>query len=100
MYLLIYKIYGLTEEKRGNKYLNNAFTDNNDEVLKKYKEVLSGIKSCIEKINNNKSGEYEKDYMKIKFNSDDKLPSNKHLKFPSVAIAIRSVFEEGSKHYP
>ena len=32
-----------------------AFTGNNDEVLKKYKEVLSEIKSCIEKINNNKS---------------------------------------------
>ena len=77
LYLLIYKIYGLTEEKTGNKYLNNAFTDNNGEVLKKYKEVLSGIKSCIEKINNKKSGEYEIDYMKIKFNSDDKLPLNK-----------------------
>ena len=77
MYLLIYKIDGFIEEKRGNKYLNIAFTDNNDELLKKYKEVLSGIKSCIEKINNNKSREYEKDYMKIKFNSDDKLPLNK-----------------------
>ena len=77
MYLLIYKINGFIEKKRKNKYLSIAFTDNNDEVLKKYKEVLSGIKSCIEKINNNKSGEYEKDYLKIKFNSDDKLPLNK-----------------------
>ena len=55
LYLLIYKIDGFIEEKRGTKYLNIAFTDNNDEVLKKYKEVLSGIKSCIEKINHNKS---------------------------------------------
>ena len=100
MYLLIYKINGFIEEKRGNEYLNIAFTDNNDEVLKKYKEVLSGIKSCIEKINNNKSGEYEKDYMKIKFNSDDKLPLNKQLKFLSVTIVIRSVFEEDGKYYP
>ena len=61
-------------------------------MLKKYKEVLSGIKSRIEKINNNKSGEYEKDYMKIKFDSDDKLPLNKQLQFLSVTIAIRSVF--------
>ena len=58
LYLLIYKIDGFVEEKRGNKDLNIAFIDNNDEVLKKYKEALSGIKSCIEKINNNKSGEY------------------------------------------
>ena len=41
------------------------------EVLKRCTEVLGGIKSCIEKIKNNKTGEYEKDYMKIKFNSDE-----------------------------
>ena len=39
-------------KKRGSKYLNIDFTDSNDEVL----EFLSGIKSCIEKINNKKSG--------------------------------------------
>ena len=61
---------------------------------------MSGIKSCIEKVNNNKSGEYEKDYMKIKFNSDDKLSLNKQLKFLSVTIIIRSVFEEDGKYYP
>ena len=60
---------------------------------------MSGIKSCIEKINNNKSGEYEKDYLKIKFNSDDKLPLNKQLKFLSVTIAVRSVFGDDGKYY-
>ena len=50
LYLLIYKIDDFIEEKGGNKYLNIAFTDNNDEVLKNYKEVLSGIKSCIFKM--------------------------------------------------
>ena len=100
MYLLIYKIDGFIEEKRRNKYLNIAFTDNNDEVLKKYKTFWRGIKSCIEKINNNKPREYEKDYMKIKFNSDDKLPLKKQLKFISVTIVIRSVFEEDGKYYP
>ena len=61
---------------------------------------MSGIKSCIEKINNEKSGEYEKGYMKSKFNSDDKLPLNKKLKLLSVTIVIRSVFEEDGKYYP
>ena len=65
-----------------------------------YMEVLSGIKSGIEKINNCKFGEYEKDYMKIKFDSDDKLPLNKQLKFFSVTIVIRSVFEDDAKYYP
>ena len=40
-------------------------------------EFLREIKSSIEKLNNNKSGEYEKDDMKIEFDSDDKLPLNK-----------------------
>ena len=100
LYLLIYKIDCFIEEKDGNKYVNVAFTDSNDEVLKKYKEVLSRIKSSIEKINNNKSGENEKDYMKIKFDSGDNLPLNKQLKFLSVTIVIRSIFEDDGKYYP
>ena len=69
-------------------------------ILRKFKEVLGGIKSCIEKINNNKSGEYEKDYMKMEFNSHDKLPLNKQLKFFSVTIVMRFVFEEDGKYCP
>ena len=61
---------------------------------------MSGIKSCIVRINNKKSGEYEKVYMKIKFKSDDKLPLNKQLKCLSVTIVSRSVFEEDGKYYP
>ena len=38
--------------------------------------------------------------MKIKFNSDDKLPLNKPLKFHLMTITIRSVFEEDGKLYP
>ena len=32
--------------------------------------------------------------MKIKFNSDDDLPLNKQLKFMSLTIIVRTVFEE------
>ena len=95
--MLVHRIDGFIEEKRGNKYLNIAFTDSNNEVLKK---VLSGIKGQIEKINSGKLGEYEKDYMKIKFNSDDNLSLNKQLKFPRVKIIVRRVFEEDGKYYP
>ena len=44
--------------------------------------------------------DYEKDFMKIKFNSDEDLPSNKPLKFHAMTIIIRSVFEEDGKLYP
>ena len=65
-YLIVHEVDGFIEEKEGNKYLNFAFTDSNSEVLKKHPEVWSGIKDQIEKINNGKSGEYRKDYMKSK----------------------------------
>ena len=67
--------------------------------LLKNTDVWSGIKNKIEAI---RSGEcdYEKDFMKIKFSSDDNLPLNKPLKFHSMAIIIRSIFEEDGKLYP
>ena len=97
---MVHRIDGFIEEKRENKYLNIAFTDSNNGVLKKYAEVSRGIKDQIEKINNGKLEEYEKDYMKIKFNSDDNLPLNKQLKFLSVTIIVRSAFEKDGKYYP
>ena len=43
--------------------------------------------------------DYEKYYMKIKFNSNDDLSLNKPLKFHAMTIIIRSVFEEDGKLY-
>ena len=80
--------------------MNIAFTDSNNEVLKKYAEVWSRIKDQIKKINDSRSGECGKDYMKTKFNSDDNLPLNKILKFRVLAIIIRNVFEKDNKYYP
>ena len=53
----------------------------------------------IKEISNDECG-YEKDYMKIKFNSDDDLPLNKPLKFHNITITIRYVFKEDGKLYP
>ena len=46
---------------------------------------------------NNKPDEYEKDFIKIKFNSDDNLPSNKMLKLHSLTSIVIFVFQEGNK---
>ena len=51
-------------------------------------------------INGVKENDYKKDYMKIKYNSDDNLPLNKPLNFHSMTITIRSVFEKDGKLYP
>ena len=69
-------------------------------TTKKYADVCDGIKNEIKTINGGKENDYGKDYMKIKFNSDDDLPLNKPLKFHAMTIIIRSVFEGGVKIYP
>ena len=91
---------GYIEEKKENKYLIFDSVDDNKEVLKKNADVWDGIKSKIKAINVSEENDYGKDYMKIKFNSDDDLPLNKPLKFHLMNIIIRSVFEEDSKRYP
>ena len=99
LYLIIDHASGYIEEKEMNKYLVFDSTDENKELLKKYNDVFNGIRNKIKKISGDEC-DYEKDYMKIKFNSDDDLPLNKPLKFHMMTIIIRSVFEEDGKLYP
>ena len=87
------------EEKYVNKYLVFDSTDENKELLKKYNDVFNGIRNKIKKISGDEC-DYEKDYMKIKFNSDYDLPLNKRLKFHNMTITIRSAFEKDGKLYP
>ena len=47
---------------------------------KKYSDGWSGIKNKIEAVSSGKF-DYEKDYMKIKFNSDDDLPLKNPINF-------------------
>ena len=70
-----------SEEINGNKYLVFDSTDENKGLLKKHNDVFNGIKDEVKTINGGKENDYEKDYMKIKFNSDDDLPLDKPLKF-------------------
>ena len=100
LYLRINHASGYIEEKNGNKYLIFDSVDENKEVLKKYADVWDGIKNKIKAINGGKENDYGKDYMKIKFNSDDDLPLNKPLKFHLMTITIRCIFNEDSKLYP
>ena len=82
-----------------NKYLVFDSTNENKELIKKYNDVFNRIRDKIKEIDSEEC-DYEKDYMKIKFNSDDDLPLNKPLKFHLMTITIRSVFEEDGKRYP
>ena len=97
LYLIINEVDVYFEEICGNKYSTLVSTDKNKEVMTKYIELWDEIKNSIEKIDN-RSGQYGKDFMKIKFNSDDSLPLNKTLKLHDMTIIVGSVFEEDSKY--
>ena len=90
---------GYIKEKNGNKYLIFDSTDEDREVLKKYSDVWNGIKNKIKELSGSEY-DYEKDYMKIKCNSDDNLPLKKPLKFHNTTIIITCVFKEVGKFYP
>ena len=98
--MLVNHANGYIEEKNGNKHLIfNDSVDENKEALKRFTDAWDEIKYKIKTINGGKENEYSKDYMKIKFSSDNDLPLNKRLKFDAMTIIIRSVFEEDGKLY-
>ena len=100
LYFIIGETDGYIEESNGNKYLTFASTDKNKKVLTKYTKLWDEIKYLIKTTNGGKVGQHEKDFMKIKFNSDDNLLLNKILKPHNMAIVIRSVFQKDGKYYP
>ena len=100
MHLIIGKVDRLIEEKNGSKYLGFNSADENKEVLEKYKELWDVMKNEIKTINGGKWFKYGKDFMRIKFDSDDDLSLNKPLKFLTMTMVVRSVFEEDGKFYP
>ena len=53
------------------------------------------------KIEENTGGivQYDKDYMKIKFESNDNLPTDNIINMHQVTIIIRSVFAQNDKFY-
>ena len=93
LYLIIYSATGYFKEKNGEKYLILDSTE-------KYEEAFSGIKKKIETINSGKELIYEKNYARIGVNTDDDVPLNKLLKFPTLTIIIRRISQNGKKLYP
>ena len=85
LYLLIHSATGYFKENNGEKYLIL-------DPIEKYEEDFSGIKSEIETINSREKMYYEKNYAKI--STDDIVPLNVSLKFPTLTIIVRCVFQD------
>ena len=73
--------------------------DGNKEVLAKFTKFWDKIKYLIETINGDKKREYEKDFIKIRFEPVDNLLLNKILKLHMLTVIVRSIFEDG-QYYP
>ena len=99
LYLTFNNVDGYIIARNGDKYLIFASTDKNKEVIKKYIKLLNETKNQIKTINGGKPIEYKKDFLKIRFESDDDLPLGKMLNIPSLVIVTRSVFQEDNKDY-
>ena len=93
LYLTIYSATGYFKQENGEKYLIIDSTE-------KYEEVFSSIRLEIETINAEEELFYGEDYVKIGVNTDGNVPLDKKLKFPSLIIIIRLVFENSKKLYP
>ena len=71
----------------------------NADVLKKFANIWKSIRAKIEE-NTGGIVQYHKDYMKIKFESNDNLPIDNIVNMHQVTIIIRSVFAQNGKFYP
>ena len=89
---MIHSATGEFKERDGKKYLVLDSTE-------KYEEVFSGIKKEIETINGGKELVYEKNYDKIDVDAND-VPLYKPLKFQTLLIVIRCVFQIDNKLEP
>ena len=68
------------------------------EKTKKYEKLWNKVRDLNRSITKN-SGDDDEKYMKVKFNSDDKLPLNKAIEIPSMIVVVRAVFHENNKYY-
>ena len=93
LHLIIRSATGYFKQEYGEKYLIL-------DPIDKYEEVFSVIKSEIETINSGKKMYYKKNNARIGFNTDNNVPLNKQLKFPSLTIIIIYVFQSGKKLCP
>ena len=90
---------GYFEEINENKYLRLVPTNESKEKNKKYEKLWIKIRDLIRSITKN-SDDYDENYMKIKFNSDDELSLNKKIEIPTMTTVVRAVFHENNKYYP
>ena len=70
-----------------------------DDAYKKLVDIFESIKNEITEKTWD-TLEYDKDYMKIKFESNIIFPTYKDVNIPTAIIVIRAIFAKDGKYYP
>ena len=95
-YLIFGKPNGFFEGINKNKYLTLVPANERKEKKKKYEERWTKIWDLTRSIIKN-SDDYDENYMKIKFNSDDDLPLTKTIDIQNLAIVNNAILHENNK---
>ena len=78
------------------KYLIFDKTERNKDMIEKYDKLWDFIRL----VDDAEPFKYKKDFMKINFKSDDKVPINEILNIPVCVLIIKSLFKRNGKYYP
>ena len=70
-----------------------------DDVYKKLVDIFESIKNKITEKTWDVV-EYDNDYMKIKFESNNIFPTDKYVNIHIATIKIRAIFAKNGKYYP
>ena len=93
LYLIFHSAAGYFGEKFGEKYFILDSTE-------KYKKFFLGLNQKLKQLMVEKSYIIKNNYARIRVDTDDNVPLNKKLKFPTLTIIIKRVFQDGKKLYP
>ena len=91
IYLVFNNLDAYIEKRSENRYLVFDSTEKNDIISKNYMKLWDEIKEQIELITGDKVIKYSKDFMKIRFKTNDDLLLNKIINMPVYVIIVSSV---------
>ena len=97
LYLRIVDIKGQFEKGKDDAWY--LVISDKDDVYKKLVDIFESIKNKITEKTWDVV-EYDKDYMKIKFESNDILPTDKDVNIHMATVIIRAIFAQDGKYYP
>ena len=97
LYLRIVDIKGQFEKGEDDAWY--LVISDKDDVYKKLVDIFESIKNKIT-VKTWCALEYDKDYMKIKFESNNIFPTDKYVNIHLSTIVIRAIFAKDGKYYP